>query len=107
MIESGNIVHNKVDTNDDQDTISNYYDTLDSISNTVSEATDNDIHETTNPMLNSMIIGADSASYETIYEDIKSSSDSETEIINKSDEVNISNIKVVELGSHPTVFCFV
>ena len=89
MIESGNIAHNKPDTNinDDQDTISNYYDTLDSMSNTISEATDNDIHEITNPMLNSMIPGTDTASYETVYEDIESSSDSTSDVINKSDEV--------------------
>ena len=90
MIETGNISHNRPpNLLEDEDTISNHYDTLDSISNSMSETTDNEIGQMANPMLESMIDGTDTASYETVYEDIASASSPSSGIIHhdESDEV--------------------
>lgn len=89
MIESGAITHKNTDTLlDDDEVISNYYDTLDSISNSVSETTNDEMHHMENPMLESMVIGTDSLSYETQYEDIASSSSSEVIDNSEHDEVD-------------------
>ena len=88
MIETGSITHKKTAYSlDDDDVISNYYDTLDSISNSVSETTNDEVHSMHNPMLESMVVGTDSLSYETQYEDVASSSSSEVTEASEHDEV--------------------
>ena len=88
MIETGSITHKKTAYSlDDDDVISNYYDTLDSISNSVSETTNDEVHSIHNPMLESMVVGTDSLSYETQYEDVASSSSSEVTEASEHDEV--------------------
>ena len=63
MIESGSIANKSNATLlEDDDVISNYYDTLDSVSNSASE-TNNTMEYDENPMLHSMVLGTDTASY--------------------------------------------
>ena len=91
MIESGSIANKSNATLlEDDDVISNYYDTLDSVSNSASE-TNNTMEYDENPMLHSMVLGTDTASYETQYEDIASSSSSEVINNNEHDEADHDN----------------
>jgi hypothetical protein len=94
MIETGNMSHTtQPHLLEDDDVISNYYDTLDSISNSVSETADSEMNQMENPMLNSMISGIETASYETVYEDITSSSSSEIQHDSEPDEDNTAPAK--------------
>ena len=97
MIETGMMSHKTLHKSpispqrriDDHDTISNYYDTLDSISvsNSISEIGDADFCDTENPLAASIKMSNDTASYETVYEDITPSPepDDAKQEISKSD----------------------
>ena len=88
MIETGSIAHKKTILLNDDDVISNYYDTLDSISNSISETTNDDMYNMYNPMFKGMEIESENLSYDTQYEDIVSSSSSEVIDNNEHDEVD-------------------
>jgi len=98
MIETGKMSHETLPRSplspqrpiDDHDTISNYYDTVDTVSNSISEIGDADFCDTENPLAASIIMSNDTASYETVYEDI-----------NPSPKTDEAKQEVIDPETHP------
>ena len=103
MIETGRIVQplqkspHMLDFHmDEYETISNHYDTMDTISNSISEISDTDFCDINNPMMTQAVVSNDVASYETIYKDVTPSAISDNN--EKESQVDESEDESKELS---------